>query len=199
MLGPPRPAILAGSGAALGVLCFIAVVVPIWDGGTYRSYLGYMTFLAVFGWALLAGATSRIVGDGSDLLLVNWATSRRIPAAEIRAVTGRNGVVVSTTSGPYGSVAYASSVAQVLFPSSRFARAAARVEAWVQAAPTASGAHLSPVPVGEVQAGRHRAERLPAHPRTLLVVGFPVALTIAQALGVLMWLNTDAIARLIGR
>lgn len=193
LLGPPRTVVVAGGVIVVLVLAFISVAVPVSDQGGYRSFPGYMALLAVGAWAAVLGATARIEVQGADLVLVNFATVRRLPKSEILGVDGSNGVVVQTTTGTYQAVGYGSSLAQPFVHSRRYARVAERIQAWagVRGTPTRPPAFETLDEVG--LSGRHRQSRTPAHLRRLLVVGLPIAVISAQVLGVVLWINSDVL------
>lgn len=197
LLGPPRPVMVALGAVAFVILAFAAVAVPVSDQGGYRSFPGYMAFLAVGTWAVVLMATARIEAQGADLVLVNFATVRRLSRSEIVGVDGSNGVVVHTTTGTYEAVGYGSSLGQDFVRSRRFARVAARIQAWAGV-----GGSTSRPPTVETldalgQSGRHRQTRAPARPRRLLVVGLPIAILATQVLGVVLWLKSDTLHSLL--
>lgn len=198
LLGPPRPQIIVVSTMAVLVLTFIGVAVPVSDQGGYRSFPGYMAFLAVGAWAMVLASTARIEAQGSDLVLVNFATVRRLPRSEIVGVDGSNGVVVHTNSGTYEATGYGGSLAQNFVHSRRYARVAARIRAWAGVGGTASRPPaLETLAVVGPSSGRHRQNRVPARPRRLLVIGLPIAIVATQALGVVLWLNSDTLLGLL--
>ncbi|MCB2177041.1 MAG: hypothetical protein KQH57_14610 [Actinomycetales bacterium] len=182
---------------AVLVLTFIGVAVPVSDQGGYRSFPGYMAFLAVGAWAMVLAATTRIEAQGSDLVLVNFATVRRLPRSEIVGVDGTNGVVVHTTSGTYEATGYGGSLAQNFVHSRRYARVAARIQEWAGVGGTATRPPTFEVLDAVGRSGRHRQIRVPARPRRLLVIGLPVAAVATQALGVVLWLNSDTLLGLL--
>jgi hypothetical protein len=175
------------------VLAFIGIAVPVSDQGGYRSFPGYMAFLAVGVCAMLLAGTARIEAQGDDLVLVNFATVRRLPRSEIVGVDGSNGVVVHTTTGTYEAVGYGSSLAQNFVHSRRYTRVAARIQAWAGVGGTASRPPTFETLDAMSRSGRHRQTRVPARPRRLLVIGLPVAVVAAQALGVVLSLNSDTL------
>lgn len=99
LIGPPRPAIVAGTLLTLSFLTLLFSALAIADGGDYRGFFGYMALLGSLGWLLLSAMTMRIAVTPSKLLLINRFTVIDTARSEVSRVEGKNGVVIYTRSG----------------------------------------------------------------------------------------------------
>lgn len=189
---------------ALALVLFICVVVPISDAGGYRSYVGYMAFLAGLVWLVTAIMSARIVTIGDQLMVVNVFTVVTLRPTDVRSVDGTNGVVIRTSWGQdVESLAYGRSVLQMVLPSKRFALVAERVESWRSASASSAmngadaawqtrrmsarrgrGRHSQPVP--RIHSARHHLTR-----------GLPLLIAATQMLGIVLWRLEDVLRPIV--
>ena len=126
-------------------------------------------------------------------------TTRTVHRAAIDHVTGVNGVVIVTRSGErLESVAFGRSVFQMVFPSGRYARLAARTQEWVDVGGTTpepdDSAQIRESPVSSAH---HRRVPVTRHARQILTRGLPIALVATQLLGVLLWWRSSVLLRVV--
>jgi len=201
VIAPARPVIKTIFAAAILVITFVWIVVPISDQGGYRSFPGYMLMLALFGIAAVGGLTCRIEVVGETLQFVDWMTIRTIERERIDHIEGLNGVVVVTRDGQrLESVAYSRSILQSLIQSRRYANTAARIQRWVEAGatPTVRSSLQSIEPTEPVATARHAnshagSKGITRRPRRLLTRGLPAALVATQLLGLVLWLSSPVL------
>lgn len=136
MVVPPnRPLGIFFGLAILGMTGVLGLVsISASSADEWSEYLTYGTVLAVFGWILLLLASTRVVGAGDQLKIVNFFTTISVPASRVRGVDALNGlVVVLDDERRIECVAYGSSVLQDFIPALRPDRHVARLEEWASA------------------------------------------------------------------